>query len=94
MAIEIFKRAAGRVTQSTSARSHLPSDKGQPDIAHHSHSWAQPCGWAARMAFEEFLYILFYHSRQFVDCKRGHNLGNVRELHFGLEGRRENPNGQ
>ena len=85
MAIEIFKRAAGRVTQSTSARSHLPSDKGQPDIAHHSHSGTQPRGRAARMVLEVVLYVLLYYSGKFFNRKRGHILGNVRRPNFGLE---------
>ena len=85
MAIEIFKRAAGRVTQSTSARSHLPSDKGQPDIAHHPHPRPQPRGGTLRMVFEKFLYVLLYHYGKFFNRKRGHILGNVRRPNFGLE---------
>jgi hypothetical protein len=36
------------------------------------------------MVLEEVLYVLLYRSGKFFDRKRGHNLGNVRGLHFGL----------
>ena len=84
MQVEILQRAARRVTQSTSARSHLRPYKGQPDIAHHSYSGAQPSGRAAWMVLEEVLYVLLYRSGKFFDRQRGHNLGNVRGLHSGL----------
>jgi hypothetical protein len=59
------------------------TDKSQPNIADHSHSWAQPRGWTARMGFEEILDIGFYDRRQFFNCKRSHTLGNVRDKHHG-----------
>jgi hypothetical protein len=85
MPVEIFQRAARRVTQSTSARSHLWPDKGQPDVTHHSHPRPQPRGGTAWMILEKFLYVLLYHSRKFFNRKRGHINRNVRRSHFGLE---------
>jgi hypothetical protein len=85
VAIEILQRAAGRVTQSTSARSQLRPDKYQPDVTHHSHARPQPRGGAAWMILEKFLYVLLYHSRKFFNRKRGHILGNVQGSHFGLK---------
>src|SRR5205814_9879319 len=52
--------------------SQLWPDKSQPDVASHSHSWAEPCGWAARMILEVFLYIRFDYSGKFFNCERGH----------------------
>src|SRR5262249_16282107 len=90
MPVEILQRAARRVTHSASTCLHLRPDKGQPDIAHHSHSGTQPSGRAARMVLEEVLYVLLYRSGKFFDCKRGHNLGNVCGLRFGLVSHRRN----
>src|SRR6476620_5061485 len=73
------------MTQSSSARSQLRPYKGQPDVTHHSHSGTQPCGWAARMVLKKFLYVLFYRTRKFFDCKRGHINRNVQGSRFGLK---------
>jgi len=83
MPVEILQRAARRVPQSTSARSHLRPDKGQPDVAHHSHSGAQPSGWAAWMVLEEVLYVLLYRSGKFFNRERRHINTNARRLNFG-----------
>ena len=85
MPVKIFQRAARRLPQPTSACSQLRPYKGQPDIAYQSHSGAQPCGRAARMVLKKFFYVLFYRTRKFFDCKRGHILGNVRRPNSGLE---------
>jgi len=85
MPVEIFQRAARRVTQSTSARSQLRPDKRQPDVTHHSHPRPQPCCWTAWMILEKFFYVLLYHCRKFFNRKRGHILGNVRRPNFGLK---------
>src|SRR5262245_25112485 len=37
------------------------------------------------MVLEKFLYVLFYRTRKFFDCKRGHINRNVRGSHFGLK---------
>ena len=37
------------------------------------------------MVVEKFLYVLLYHCGKFFNRERGHILGNVCALHFGLE---------
>ncbi len=64
--------AKGRLSQSAGTTLQLRVDKGQPDIADHSHSWAQPRGWAARMVLKIVFYVLFYYRGKFVICERGH----------------------
>src|SRR6266487_85592 len=72
MPVEICQGVARRFPQSAGAPPHFWTDKCQPDVADHSHSWAQTCSRAARMIFEIVLDILFDHRRQLFNCKRDH----------------------
>src|SRR5213596_3840639 len=58
MPVEICQGVARRFPQSAGAPPHFWADKCQPDVADHSHSWAQTCSRGARMIFEIVLDIL------------------------------------
>ena len=72
MAVEVFESVARCLAQSARASPHIRSDKGQPDIAYHSHSWTKARSRAARMVFEEVFYVLFDYTGKFFDCQRHH----------------------
>jgi hypothetical protein len=72
MLVKIPKCVARRVAQSTRTTSHLRPDKGQPDVADHSHSGTQAGGWTARMSFKVIFDVGFYHRRELFNCKRDH----------------------
>src|SRR5438552_7590196 len=82
--VEIFQCVTGRLSQSTGASSQLGPNKGQPEVANHSHSWAQPCGRGARMVLKIVFYVFFYHCGKLFNCERGHINRNVSGSHFGL----------
>src|SRR5207249_10345688 len=64
--------------------SQLGPNKGQPEVANHSHSRAQPCGRGARMVLKIVFYVFFYHCGKLFNCERGHINRNVGGSHFGL----------
>ena len=70
--VEILQCVEWRRSQTARAWSQLRPDKGQPDIANHSHSGAESCGWAARMLVKKVLYILLYETGKLFDCNRDH----------------------
>jgi hypothetical protein len=72
MLVKIPKCVARRVAQSTRTTSHLRPDKGQPDVADHSHPRTQARGRAARMSFKVIFDVGFYHRRELFNCKRDH----------------------
>jgi len=85
MLVEVSQRILRRMSHASCALSELPPDKRQPNVTHHSYPRPQPRGGTSGMILKKFLYILLYQSGKFFNRKRGHTLGNVRELRFGLE---------
>ncbi len=70
--VEIFQCVERRRSHAAGSWPQVRSNKGKPEVAHHSYSGAQPRGWTARMVFKKLFYVLFYSSRQLFDRKRRH----------------------
>lgn len=70
--VEIFQCVERGRSHATGSWPKVRSNKGKPEVAHHSYSRAQPRGWTARMMFKKLFYVLFYGSGQLFDRKRRH----------------------